>query len=259
MYKMQGQTLSTTLKNKLLEGKKPSISLKDAILALRFQKIQNINKSIEIAAITTMQKLMNGKGPLKLNPMMIARYAASLIGYYRGVLGKPRSTITRNENVDNFIKVFVAEFFFHENGRIQKIQLFKDLFGIGTLKPQQISLPNLQRTGLVRNILKFSIQKKPVHSFTETNFKELKTMSNDEIFRILNPTMRRFNPHLNAPTSKEALDHAKGLLKLLANQQNEAKKISLTALIQLLQKINTMNEYQNALKTISNMMYNSKK
>ena len=193
------------------------------------------------AAIKTMQSLLNGHPKaMKVNKVTIARYAASLIGYYRGKISLPKSKISSHEKLDNFVKLFVRKLFI-SNGKIQNIKLFTQLFGVKILE-ERISLNNVKQKQSPAAVLKYSIQKRPISDFqTASNLQKLRNMSSDNIKLLLTPR-GKFNPELSNLNQKRAQQHAITLTMKFSKTLNAGKRLALATLIESLQKTRKLNE-----------------
>tara|TARA_Y100000389_G_scaffold191110_1_gene216737 strand:+ start:1008 stop:1637 length:630 start_codon:yes stop_codon:yes gene_type:complete len=192
------------------------------------------------AAIETMQSLLDGHPKaMKIRKVTIARYAASLIGYYRGKLSLPKSKISNHEKLDNFIKLFVRKLFI-SNGKIQNIKLFTQLFGIELLE-ERVSLEKVKHNPSPASVLKYSIQKRPLSDFqTASNLKQLRNMSINKMKLLLTPR-GRFNPKLVSLNELRAQQHAITLTKKFARTMNAGKRLALATLVEQLQKTENLN------------------
>ena len=193
------------------------------------------------AAIETMQSLLNGHPKaMKVKKITIARYAAGLIGYYRGKISLPKSKISNYEKLDNFVKLFVRKLFV-SNGKIQNIKFFTQLFGINLLE-ERVSLNKLKQDLSPASLLKYSIQKRPISDFqTASNLQKLRNMSINEMKLLLTPR-GRFNPKLESLNEVRAQQHAITLTKKFARTVNAGKRLALATLIEQLQKTENLNK-----------------
>tara|TARA_B110000027_G_C16102435_1_gene293727 strand:- start:1051 stop:1749 length:699 start_codon:yes stop_codon:yes gene_type:complete len=192
------------------------------------------------AAIETMQMLLDGHPKaMKIRKVTIARYAASLIGHYRGKITLPKSKISSHEKLDNFIKLFVKRTFI-SNGKIQNIKLFTQLFGVDLLE-ERVSLNKVKHNPSPAYVLKYSIQKRPISDFqTVSNLKELRKMSIDNMKLLLTPR-GKFNPKLSGLNQMRAQQHAITLTTKFAKTVNAGKRLALATLIEQLQKTEKLN------------------
>lgn len=192
------------------------------------------------AAIETMQMLLDGHPKaMKIRKVTIARYAASLIGHYKGKITLPKSKISSHEKLDNFIKLFVKTIFI-SNGKIQNIKLFTQLFGVDLLE-ERISLNKVKQNPSPAHVLKYSIQKRPISDFqTASNLQQLRKMSIDNMKLLLTPR-GKFNPKLNDLNQMRAQQHALTLTKMFAKTVNAGKRLALATLIEQLQKTEKLN------------------
>lgn len=219
-------------KSKVLTLKK---SIQELGFGRKLRRMPLIN-----AAIETMQSLISGHPKaLKIRKITLTRYAASLLGYFRGKIGLIKSKISNNKRLDNFIKLFVRSFF-TTNGKLKNINFFTQLFGIELLE-ERVSLKRVRQNPSPASILKYAIQKRPISDFqTQANLKKLKTMSITEMKLLLTPR-GRFNPELKPLNELRAQQHAITLTKKFANEVNAGKRLSLATLIEQLQKTKKMN------------------
>lgn len=192
------------------------------------------------AAIETMQLLLDGHPKaMKVRKDTIARYAASLIGHYRGKITLPISKISSHEKLDNFIKLFVKKLFI-SNGKIQNIKLFTQLFGVELLE-ERVSLNKVKQNPSPASVLKYAIQKRPISDFqTTSNLQELRKMSIDKMKLLLTPR-GKFNPKLGSLNQVRAQQHAITLTKKFAKTVNAGKRLALATLIEQLQKTESLN------------------
>lgn len=223
---------------------KPSINLKEATIKLGL--VKNIrNSNIQMAAIETMKHLLEGHPKaMKISKHNLARYAASLIGYYTKKFDKPKSVIMEHRNLNTFMETFVRSFFV-KRGKIVNLQLFKMLFKVNILD-KRVSIHNLRENPSPDVVLKYSIQKKPISDFTsEKNLKELQKMNTAQIKLLLTP-FGKFNPKLTSIDMNRALQHAVMLTKNFAKTKKATNRMVLATLIEDLQKTSTLNPvYEN--------------
>lgn len=192
------------------------------------------------AAIEIMQSLMDGHPKaMKITKITITRYAASLIGYYRGRLSLPKSKISNHEKLDNFIKLFVKELFI-TNGKLQNIKYFTQLFGIQLLE-ERVSLNKVKQNPSPAYVLKYSTQKRPISDFqTASNLKQLRKMSINKMKLLLTPR-GRFNPKLGSLNELRAQQYAITLTKKFARTMNAGKRLALVTLVEQLQRTENLN------------------
>lgn len=192
------------------------------------------------AAIETMQMLLDGHPKaMKIKKVTIARYAASLIGHYRGKITLPKSKISSHEKLDNFIKLFVKRIFI-SNGKIQNIKLFTQLFGVDLLE-ERVSLNKVKHNPSPAYVLKYSIQKRPISDFqTVSNLKQLRKMSINNMKLLLTPR-GKFNPKLSDLNQMRAQQHAITLTTKFSKTVNAGKRLALATLIEQLQKTEKLN------------------
>lgn len=144
------------------------LTLKKSIRNLGFGR--KLTMPLVDAAIKVMQLLLNGHPKaMTIQKPTISRYAASLIGYYRGRISKPKSKITTHANLDNFINSFVKTIFF-ANGKIQNIKLFNQLFGT-EIMDNRVSIKNVKKKPFTKCSTKVLCSKKNQYLF----FKQKKT------------------------------------------------------------------------------------
>jgi len=205
------------------------------------------------AAIETMQSLLDGHPKaMKIRKITIARYAASLIGYYRGRFGEPKSVIQKHDKLNNFIKLFVKRFFI-SNRKIVHIDDFTRLFGIDLLE-ERVSKNQLIHNATPEVVLKYSIQKRPISDFkTKKNLDQLKLMRSKNIELLLTPR-GKFNPHLEPLNMVRAKAHAVSLTRKFARTKDAGKRLSLATLIEQLQKTERLNG--ELLRNIRNVIKN---
>lgn len=221
-----------------MEISKPRITLRKSIEDLGFGRK---NKRLKLVAIETMLKLLAGhEKSMKIKKHTISRYAAGLLGHYRGIFEKPKSKITNFEKLDNFIKVFV-ETLFISNGKLKNIDLFAKIFGINILQ-ERVSIDRVKANPSPEILLKYSIQKRPISNFkTAQNLEQLKKMTSSDIKLLLTPR-GRFNPKLSSLNEIRAMHHAIILTKKFAKTTDASKRLALSTLIEQLQKTNKLNE-----------------
>ena len=149
------------------------LTLKQSIIDLGFAN--NLKGgSLDEASIKTMQSLLDGHPKsFKIGKRNISRYAASLIGFFRGILSEPKSVINKYEKLDNFIKLFVKRFFFSE-GKVVNVELFSKLFGTELIN-ERINIKMIKENPDPKMVLKYSIQKRPISDFkSSSNLNKLK-------------------------------------------------------------------------------------
>ncbi len=230
-----------------MKNSKP-ITLRKSIQDLGFGNL--LKMPLSKAAIKTMQALLSGHNKaMRIKSNTISRYAAALLGYYVGKLGKPESKISKSHaKLDTFINLFVKKFFFLD-GKIINIKLFTQLFGVDILE-ERMSLKTVKSNPSTEALLKYSIQKRPISDFkTEPNLEKLRKMTVKEIKLLLTPR-GRFNPKLSNLNEFRAMQHAITLTKKFAKTVNASKRMALSTLIEQLQKTEKMNEelYKNIRK-----------
>lgn len=216
------------------------LTLKKSIRNLGFGR--KLTMPLVDAAIKVMQLLLNGHPKaMTIQKPTISRYAASLIGYYRGRISKPKSKITTHANLDNFINSFVKTIFF-ANGKIQNIKLFNQLFGTEIID-NRVSIKNVKKNPSPNVVLKYSVQKKPISFFqSEKNLQNLKRMTYDEIKLLLTPR-GKFNPRLGSLNRARAQQHAIILTRKYAKTIDASKRMALATLIEQLQKTEQLNKH----------------
>lgn len=221
-------------------------ALKKSIEALDFGNKLSRMTLID-AAVQIMQSLLNGHPKaMNVKKRTISRYAASLIGYYRGLFLKPRSKITNFPKLDDFINSFVKKIFF-KNRQIQNIEFFHQLFGTELIE-DRVSLQTIKNDPSPSVVLQFAIQKKPISAFqTKNNLNELQKMSINKIKLLLTPT-GKFNPKLGSLNQARAQQHAITLTKKFAKTIDASKRMALATLIEQLQITENLNK--NLLKNI---------
>lgn len=222
-------------------------TLKKSIQALHFGKKLSRMTLIH-AAVQIMQLLLNGHPKaMNVKKPTISRYAASLIGYHRGLLlSKPKSIITNFPKLDDFINSFVNKIFL-KNGKIQNIEFFHQLFGTELIE-DRVSLQNVKNNPSPSVLLQFAIQKNPISGFQKkTNLNKLKKMSINKIKLLLTPT-GKFNPKLGSLNQARAQQHAITLTKKFAKTIDASKRMALATLIEQLQITENLNK--NLLKNI---------
>ena len=201
------------------------------------------------AAIETMQSLLDSHPKaMKIKRITIARYAASLLGFYRGKMKLPNSTITVHEKLNNFIKLFVKRLFI-ANGKIQNMKFFTQLFGVEILE-ERVSINRVKENPSAEAVLKYSIQKRPISNFkSAANLAHLRKMTVDNMKLLLTPR-GRFNPKLESLNEMRARQHAITLTKKFAKTVNASKRMALSTLIEQLQRTEKLNK--ELLKDIRN-------
>lgn len=219
--------------------KSERLTLKKSIQDLGFGR-KLLRMPLVNAAMQTMQSLLDGHPKaMKVKKVTIARYASSLIGYYRGKLKLPKSIITSHEKLNNFIKLFVRRLFI-ANGKIQNLNVFTQLFGIELLE-ERVSINKIRQNPSPESVLKYSIQKRPISDFkTVSNLSHLRKMTVDRIKLLLTPR-GRFNPKLGSLNEVRAQQHAVTLTKKFAKTVNAGKRLALATLIEQLQKTENLN------------------
>jgi len=219
--------------------KSKGLTLQKSIQDLGFGK-KLMRMPLVNAAIETMKLLLDGHPKaMKVRKVTIARYAASLIGYYRGKISLPTSKISSLEKLDNFVKLFVRNLFI-SNGKIQNIKFFTQLFGVELLE-ERVSLNKVKQNASPASVLKYSIQKRPISDFqTVSNLKKLRKMSIDKMQLLLTPR-GKFNPKLGSLNQVRAQQHAITLLKKFSKTVNAGKRLALATLIEQLQKTKNLN------------------
>ena len=213
--------------------------LENSMKKLGFTKQSNQN--VSNASIETMKQLLKGhRKAKKISRQTISRYAAALIGHYRGILPKPNSMITQYKNLNNFINKFVKSHFFQENGKIHNIPLFQNIFGV-RLSDKRVSLKEVMHHPSPEKLLKYSIQKRPISNFkTNKNLEKIKQMNSNEIKLLLTP-VGSFNPKLEPINQERALQYALALTKKFGDTIELNKRLKISTLIQQLQTTQKLN------------------
>ena len=216
------------------------LTLKKSIQDLGFGR-KLLRMSLVNAAIETMQSLLDGHPKaMKISSSTMTRYAASLLGYYRGKLKLPKSTITAHQKLDNFIKLFVKALF-TSNGKLKNIKFFTQLFGVNILE-ERISLNKVKEDPSPETVLKYSIQKRPISNFqSASNLSHLRKMTVKNIKLLLTPR-GRFNPKLGSLNEVRARQHAITLTKKFAKTVSATARMALSTLIEQLQKTDKLNK-----------------
>jgi hypothetical protein len=215
--------------------------LENSMKNLGFTKQSNQN--VSKASIKTMIQLLQGHSKaMKIKKKAISRYAAALIGHYRGNLNLPEpiSTITQHEDLDNFIKSFVKFHFFNHDRKIHNITLFMKIFDVPSLD-KRVSFNEIRRDPSPKKLLQYSIQKKPLLSFkTQENLDKIKQMNANRIKLLLTPE-GNFNPKLSKINKARAIEFAVALTTKFAKTKDLNNRLKLATLVQQLQTTQRLN------------------